>query len=153
MRDNGSRCTKSTEAHGKAGEITQILRRRRDESEGSEVSGQITFWEPLNGDGGHYNIFRIADENLALKALRLIFPNAQADDLNFVLFSTSGVHGTYRTIEEEEKEPGSGVTFLVVHPRIVSLRYGAAYPKDEADFEFLRRLRKSSLDVIQTIGF
>jgi hypothetical protein len=52
MRYHGSRCTKSTEAHGKAGEITQILRRRRDESEGSEVKrcDECRHWRLLPED-------------------------------------------------------------------------------------------------------
>lgn len=41
-------------------------------------------------------------------ALRGMFPDAKADDMNFVLFSTSGVHGTYNTIEEAEKHLAPG---------------------------------------------
>jgi hypothetical protein len=87
----------------------------------------------------------------AMGVLRAIFPTAQADDLNFVLFSTSGVHGHYGTIEDAEahlRQPGEDshhdVTFLVVNPRTVTLRYGNCQPKTQDDIAFLKALRQSS---------
>ena len=84
--------------------------------------------------GAHYNIFNAN----GIGALKNFFPDAEADEMNFVLFSTSGVHGTYNTIEESERflrgklglavkdeEGFSEITFLIVQPRIVCLRYGA----------------------------
>ncbi len=47
--------------------------------------------------GAHYNTYSFD----SMAALREFFPNG-ADPMNFVLFSTSGVHGTYATIEEIE---------------------------------------------------
>lgn len=67
---------------------------------------------------------RLAHGADAMAALREMFPEGKADDLNFVLFSTSGVHGSYCSIEAAEAEPDLGVTFLIVQPRIVGLRYG-----------------------------
>lgn len=112
-------------------------------------------WKHVQGPddcGSHYSVFRQRLSVPGMDALREIFPKAKADEMNFVLFSTSGVHGTYQTIEEEEAEPGTGITFLVVHPRMVTLRYGIAHPKTPDDFHFLRCLRHSSMQAVQTIG-
>lgn len=116
-----------------------------------------------NKSGAHYNIYGCRDEN-GMAALREFFPDAFANQMNFVLFSTSGVHGMYTTIEEaeatmlrgnkdedgEEYEPS--VTFLVVQPRIVCLRYGNCLPKTADDIAFLKRLRESSWSVVPSIG-
>ena len=103
-----------------------------------------------NSDVVHYNIFKTGD---CLDALKEMFPDGETDEMNFVLFSTSGIHGTYQTIEDEEKAPGVGVTFLIVHPRIVTLRYGVVYPETKEDFEYLKKLRKTSKRVVnESIG-
>ena len=100
----------------------------------------------------------------SIRWLREMFPKGAANYLNFVLFSTSGVHGSYCTIEKAEATVQRGnkdedgedyhpqVTFLVVHPRIVALRYGNCSPQTDEDFAFLKRLRLSSWKVVQTIG-
>jgi len=101
--------------------------------------------EPVSGDGGHYSINRAKDE---MGLLRAVFPDGEANEMNFCLFSTSGVHGTYQTIEEEEAGPGCGVTFVIVHPRLVTMQYGNVEPKTQEDFAFLKKLRQSSKDVV-----
>ena len=98
---------------------------------------------------GHYSVSKSEG---SMSDLRAIFPKGEADSLNFVLFSTSGVHGTYQTIEEEEIDPIGEVTFLIVHPRLVSLRYGNARPETPEDFSFLKKLRESSKSVVAKIG-
>lgn len=111
----------------------------------------------------HYQILRLdADDNKStpnpetgMKNLRRLFPDAKADDMNFVLFSTSGVHGTYTTIEDIEVEIAKGeersdLTTLVLHPRIVCLRYGNVAVQTAEDIEFLKRLRASSAAVAST---
>lgn len=102
---------------------------------------------------GSYCIHHPAD---GMAHLRGIFPDGQADEMNFVLFSTSGVHGSYCTIEDVEKEcaegPGASLTYLVVHPRIVRLAYGNCTPRGPEDFAFLRRLRASSHEAVSRIG-
>jgi hypothetical protein len=114
---------------------------------------QESFWLSVTQyDGAHYKVMRIVDDQLSMSALRRMFPNAEADAQNFVLFSTSGIHGSYRTIETEEKEPGLGVTFVIMQPRIINVRYGNAYPKTPEDFAFLKALRQSSQNVMSTIG-
>lgn len=86
----------------------------------------------------------------AMKNLRAIFPDAQADENNFVLFSTSGVHGSNYTIEDcETKKDVETVTFLVIKPRIVQTNYGNCRPETPDDFAFLKRLRETSRAVIK----
>jgi len=123
-------------------------------------------------EGSHYNIWTISKGGV--KGLREMFPNAQANEMNFVLFSTSGVHGTYTTIEEieqslkkygaepdflsgenEDKIPddwhGTSLTTTVYHPRIIGVGYGNIKVALD-DIEFLKSLRKSSWDAVRTIG-
>lgn len=102
-----------------------------------------------DADDPYYGVMRLTGGGM--EALRALFPEGKADDLNFVLFSTSGVHGTYCTIEAAEAE-GLDVTFLVVQPRIVGVRYGNCEPKTPEDFAFLKRLRASSYEAVQSIG-
>jgi len=88
----------------------------------------------------------------AMKTLREIFPDAQADENNFVLFSTSGVHGSYCTIETCETENDvETVTFLIIKPRIVQTSYGNCRPETTEDFSFLKKLRKTSRQVIRNL--
>lgn len=114
----------------------------------------MQFWERIKSlnlehDDPYYGVMRLAGDGM--EALRQLFPDGVANDLNFVLFSTSGVHGTYCTLEDAESE-GGDVTFLVVQPRIVGLRYGNCTPKTQDDFQFLRRLRESSHLAASSIG-
>ena len=81
-----------------------------------------------------------------MTALRKLFPNGEADDLNIILFSTSGVHGSCYTIEDVEKnlqkqetvrDKGiQRITFIVIHPRICCLKYGLVEPRNQADIDF-----------------
>lgn len=111
-------------------------------------------------EGAHYTHFQTRQAD-GMQALRTMFPEGSADALNFVLFSTSGVHGTYASIEEvewslshpdDEERLVRDVTFLVVHPRLVTLRYGECEPKTADDIAFLKKLRQTSWDVVATIG-
>lgn len=99
----------------------------------------------------HYSIDPEPISTLA--HLQAIFPEPVADEMNFVLFSTSGVHGSYCTIEDLERDPedGNEVTVLVVHPRTVTLRYGAV-PVTPESAPYLKALRQSSWDVVARIG-
>lgn len=122
-------------------------------------------WENIdksNPDGAHYSIIRRQQGVDGMDALRAMFPLAKADSLNLVLFSTSGVHGTYNTIEEaeatingtaEEDDRCSEVTFLIVHPRLVALRYGVCRPENADDIDYLKRLRASSHEMLAKIGY
>ena len=112
--------------------------------------------------GAHYNTYSCLDKD-GMHALRQLFPKGLADEMNFVLFSTSGVHGMYTTIEEAEDELKEGtdedgepvqpsVTFLIMQPRIVCVRYGNCLPRTAEDFEFLKKLRHSSWAAVMKIG-
>lgn len=121
-----------------------------------------------NIDGGHYNNFALK-HGKEYEYLRLLFPKGEADELNFVLFSTSGIHGTYTSIEEVERglqkygdEPefeddwpddyyGNEITVLIVQPRVCSLYHGNI-TVTLADMEYLKGLRQSSYDAVQKIG-
>jgi hypothetical protein len=117
--------------------------------------------EPLfDKSGSHYNLFRVQPFE-GMEFLRTMFPDAKADDMNFVLFSTSGVHGTYMTIEEAtdelrfwgpDHENSPTVTFVVVHPRLICLKYGNCQPKTQGDIDFLKQLRQSSWEMVPQIG-
>ena len=95
----------------------------------------------------HYQILQIK----TIDELKKIFPDAQADYMNFCLFSTSGVHGTYMTIEDCLNNLAYELTVLVVHPRIVALRYGQI-KVEKKDSAYLKKLRKTSAKVASKIG-
>lgn len=110
----------------------------------------MDFWRHDSGeDKKGYVTWGLIDKQKGMEALRAMFPDAKADEMNFVFFSTSGVHGSYRTIEEEAAAPGTGVTFLVLQPRLVLTRYGVAFPKTEDDIAFLKELRSTSQRAMQ----
>ncbi len=124
----------------------------------------------FNRTGGHYNIFA-AKQETAIDMLRGWFPKGEANTMNFVLFSTSGVHGCYTTLEqieadmrkhsapptEEESENDDtrvpwDVTFVIVQPRLVGMTYGNADLRSLDDLEFCKKLRASSWAVVSEIG-
>lgn len=107
-------------------------------------------------EGAHYNIYKFSD----IKTLKTMFPEAQANELNFVLFSTSGIHGSYITIEDLEKaitdndpdyEGVYTLTVLIIQPRTVTMRYGNIDITAE-DLPYLKKLRETSFDAVKTIG-
>ncbi len=92
----------------------------------------------------------------SIDELKRLFPQGIADPMNVVLFSTSGIHGSYTTIEELFKPGEDGfvpdkITVLVIHPRTVSMRYGEIKVAKE-DLEYLEILRASSWNELQDIG-
>jgi hypothetical protein len=122
-----------------------------------EASTSALFKSLCGRHGAHYNVFECVH---GMGALRHVFPDGEANDLNFCLFSTSGVHGSYTTIEKAEKafnkktreEWEFEVTFLIVHPRLVCLRYGNCTPQSAEDFAYIKKLRESSLKAVAKIG-
>lgn len=109
-------------------------------------------------DGAHYNNYGCKD-NDGMTGLKEMFPDGEANEFNFVLFSTSGIHGMHTTIEEVESdkpdEDGykpTAVTFLIVQPRICCLRHGNCIPETKEDIDYLKKLRKTSWDVVLKIG-
>lgn len=86
------------------------------------------------------------------------------DWMNIVLFGTSGIHGDHTKpadIEEKVKakdftnEDGEPcdleITFLIVHPRMVTLRYGNVKVKTLKELEILKRLETKSKEVVQNM--
>jgi hypothetical protein len=119
--------------------------------------------------GAHYNIYQIDG---GMTALRKFFSTCDVDPWNLVLFSTSGMHGTYNTIEDieaglqrygdhpqfstnESEWPedwrGNELTVLIVHPRLVCMRFGVV-TVTLADIEFLKGLRDTSYEANRRIG-
>lgn len=99
-----------------------------------------------------HSIIRIPPET-GMAKLRNMFPKGEADALNFVMFSTSGVHGSYTTIEQIEDEfvnsdaEAAHLTVLIVQPRTVSLHYGNILVTAD-DLPFLRTLRATSARIM-----
>jgi len=117
-------------------------------------------WKHVNqsdGDSNYYSVLGLTGDGM--EALRQLFPDGEANDMNFALFSTSGIHGTYCLIEaveedmqRDKREGPRDVTFVVIQPRIVCMRYGCAEPRTADDIAFLKKLRASSLRAVATIG-
>jgi len=98
-----------------------------------------------------------------ISELKEIFPDANAvNDMNFVVFSTSGIHGSYITIEQierellsvypigEEDKVGDTLTVLAIQPRRVALVYGDIQVSIE-DIPYLKELRKRSREIFSAI--
>lgn len=123
--------------------------------------------------GAHYSTFSFTSAN-GMACLRELFPDGVADEMNFVLFSTSGVHGSYSTIEaiqaslrkygedpaflsdesdlavpDDYRSPN--VTVVIVQPRICCFRYGNARVAPE-DIDYLKNLRATSWSAVSRIG-
>lgn len=78
--------------------------------------------------------YKVIEERGGMAFLRELFADGP-DDLNWLFLATSGVHGNYRTLDDIARDGTPGdVTFLVVCPRLVVLRYGVAqvWPEDIA---------------------
>lgn len=132
----------------------------------AEPAKNENFVSQFGKQGGHYNLFRIEG---GMRAIRDIFPDGRADALNLFFCGTSGVHGTYATIEEIESalaKYGDDATFaegewpedhhdeltvVIVHPRLCTLRYGNVRVT-MADIPYLKKLRASSWEAAQTVG-
>jgi hypothetical protein len=101
----------------------------------------------------HYTM-KPVNELEGMSFLREAFPYGQANELSFVLFSTSGVHGSYVTIEQcESREEGcDAVTFFYCQPRKVGVVWGNCVPKTKQDFAFLKDLRRTSWEALNEIG-
>lgn len=111
----------------------------------------------------HYSVIRLGngDPDAAREELRTLFPDGEADEMNIAVFSTSGVHGTYTTIEEVEaglghdpksdEYQGDTITLTVYHPRIVCLKWGNVRVTAQ-DIPWLKRLRETSWKAFASIG-
>lgn len=120
-------------------------------------------------DGGHYSIYAVASDGLT-RELEIgwfydNWPTGEADKDNLFFFSTSGVHGTYTSLEEVEfalrnpeiyaqwyGEEWDGrppaVTFSVYQPRTITVWYGNVRVNTLDDIAYLKKLRASTASVI-----
>ena len=113
----------------------------------------MDYWENGVSSGGsmHKTIAKLKSESFGMEALRVMFPEGDANIWNFVIFSTSGTHGFYTELETVEKRlgaPDNKLTFLVVCPRVVHMRYGNVVPESQEDIDFLKRLRETSKEAV-----
>jgi hypothetical protein len=86
--------------------------------------------------------------------LRSFFPDGKANELNWCFLSTSGVHGTYATLDgmhepEDGEEPFRHITVLVVQPRLVVMRYGNIDVETDEDERWLRELVNSTIVAVK----
>ena len=103
----------------------------------------------------HYHVF---DSIKTIEDLKTIFPDGKADDLNWVFLSTSGVHGTYTSLDDLEKDPdyaeniddegNTHITVLVLHPRMCCIKFGEMKFNLKADSAYLRGLVKTTVTEI-----
>lgn len=118
--------------------------------------------------GGHYNNFAF-QPGQEMAVLREWFPDGKANEMNAVLFSTSGVHGSYTTLEQIERGllkygddaefpdewpddyAGDQLTVLLIQPRLCTVRHGNV-KVTLADIDFLKDLRASSHAALAKIG-
>lgn len=83
-----------------------------------------------------------------IQILRDMFPDGKCSWMNFVMFGTSGVHGTYDTLNDIEKllqgaSQHGDLTVVLVQPRMALFSYGRLFVKLD-DIPFLRQLEESS---------
>jgi hypothetical protein len=103
----------------------------------------------------HAHVFKEIKDIDGMQVLKSIFPEGEANEMNMVFFSTSGVSGSYITIEQIEESLGKykeedelrTLTFLILHPRLVSLKYGNCLVTNLEDVVYLKKLRESSRQI------
>ncbi|MEK8128637.1 hypothetical protein WMW72_12040 [Paenibacillus filicis] len=85
--------------------------------------------------------------------LKSIFPDGEADEMNWCVFSNGGIHGGYEKLDDlagdldEDYEYPPRINVLVIRPRLVSMLYGYIEVNKE-DIPFLRKLVNSTLQAI-----
>ena len=107
----------------------------------------------------HYSVNRLeGTEDKKWETLHQIFSNGP-DHLNWIIASTSGVHGTYHNLNELEMDwsfitnnPNRNferyITILVIHPRMVAMLYGEIYIRNLNDLKWLRKQVTATLNNI-----
>jgi hypothetical protein len=87
--------------------------------------------------------------------LKELFPDYVDYTFNWLFLSTSGVHGSYLTIDDLEKciksdpEFVPSITVLVVQPRTVKIFYGDLEEISVDDFKWLRQAVEKTIDAIK----
>ncbi|MCY4584281.1 MAG: hypothetical protein OXE50_16025 [Chloroflexi bacterium] len=100
----------------------------------------------------NYSTTEILDTNDKMwSTIKSIFPDNRADKMNWLLCSTSGIHGSYTTLDEIEKDPAFSeypkfITILIIQPRRCHLFYtGELEIRDNKDITWLRNMIESSI--------
>lgn len=114
-----------------------------DIKKGIQKAIQILTLQP-NMHMEHYNIYKFD----TIDVLKGMFPNSTCDNMNWVIFSTSGVHGTYTTLDDIERDGEGRLTVTVLQPRKISIAYGEIEVTKE-DVPFLRKLAQSTLQAFK----
>jgi hypothetical protein len=92
--------------------------------------------------------------------IRRVFPTLDdVNDLNFMLFSTSGVHGSYASIEDVEAELSGGgdpddgppkLTVMILQPRCVTFGFGHI-SVEAGDIDYLKGIRARSRNAMMSL--
>ena len=88
--------------------------------------------------------------------LKAYFENDKADHMNMLMGSTSGIHGTYTTLDDLENPAYIALaeldishhetfTILVIQPRIVRMTYGTVGIRSQKDIDWLRDIITQSI--------
>lgn len=93
--------------------------------------------------------YKVERMERAEEQLRSVFPTGECDEMNLVLFSTSGTHGSALTIEEAKL--GEHVTVMILKPRLCRIDYGTV-AVTMGNIKFLKRLRETSRTAFARIG-
>lgn len=115
----------------------------RDIRNGIQKSIQIQTLEP-GKHMEHYTMYKFS----AIGVLQEMFPESTCDSMNWVIFSTSGVHGTYTTLDDIERDGEGRLTVTILQPRKISIAYGEIEVTKE-DVPFLRKLAQSTLQAFK----
>ena len=128
--------------------VQKLARTMQLQGKGVDASGHVAAT-------AHYHVF---DGLKTIEDLKTIFPDGKADDLNWVFLSTSGVHGSYTTLDDLEKDPdyadnidengNAHITVLVLHPRMCCIKFGHMDINVKRDSAYLRGLVKSTVKEI-----
>ncbi len=93
----------------------------------------------------HYKVEKIS----SIQEIRDFFDKTEDEEtdftLNWLFLSTSGIHGSYATLDDLDFKNGfNAITVLIVCPRLVVLRYGDIKITPD-DIPYLQNLVKKSI--------
>lgn len=111
----------------------------RDALTGEEVPGQ-------DHSASARLVFANYDE--AWKWLEGVFGDGEADEMNWVFFSTYGVAGSYLTLDDPDMAEVRELTYLYLQPRRHQIVYGQVSIRKVEDVAFLRRLARSTIAAV-----
>lgn len=128
--------------------------------------------------GAHYSVYHLdyrqvapgrveQDSVLGMESFKAFMEGADLNSETFVLYSTSGVHGSYTSLEDieaslekfgdmpidfgDEPEPDGyrnpDLTVLIIQPRLVCMRCGNVRVT-KADIPFLKQIRDLTKEVV-----